>query len=49
MTAAEPGVLISWRGDIGVECRCGAEYQARTGQLIEEPICSWIPPTSKHE
>jgi hypothetical protein len=31
--------IRTWRGDIRVECRSGAEYHARTGQLVEEPIC----------
>jgi hypothetical protein len=30
------------RGDIRVECRCGAEYRARTGQLVDEPICGLL-------
>jgi hypothetical protein len=32
----------TWRGDIRVERRCGAEHQARTGQLVEEPICGLL-------
>jgi hypothetical protein len=31
--------IRTWRGDIRVECRCGAAYHARTAQLVEEPIC----------
>jgi hypothetical protein len=29
----------TWRDDIRVECRWGAEYHARSGQLVDEPIC----------
>jgi hypothetical protein len=29
----------TWRGDIHIESHCGVEYQTRTGQLVEEPIC----------
>ncbi|HEY4867671.1 MAG TPA: hypothetical protein VIK45_19390 [Candidatus Dormibacteraeota bacterium] len=34
--------IRTWRGEVGVECQCGAEYQARTGQLVEEPICGLL-------
>jgi hypothetical protein len=31
--------IRTWRADIRVECRCVAEYYARSGQLVEDPIC----------
>jgi predicted amidophosphoribosyltransferase len=34
--------IQTWRGDICVECRSGAEYHARSGQLVEEPICGLL-------
>jgi hypothetical protein len=34
--------IPTWRGDIRVECPCGAEYYARTGQLVKEPICGFL-------
>jgi hypothetical protein len=36
--------ITTWRGDIRVECRCGAENHARTGKLVEEPICKLLDP-----
>jgi hypothetical protein len=38
--------IRTWRGDIRVECRCGVEYHARSGQLVEEPICGLLPACS---
>ena len=34
--------IRTWRGDIRVESRCGAEYHARSGQLVKEPICELL-------
>jgi hypothetical protein len=39
--------IPTWRGDIRVECRSGAEYQARTGQLVEETICGLLSTDSR--
>jgi len=35
-------LIPTWRGDIRVECQCGVEYHARTGQLVEEAICGLL-------